>query len=51
MGGIQVVAKWEVHVAPLGALRWDGAFERRHGLFGHLRLGLQLDVDYGPPQG
>jgi hypothetical protein len=25
MGGIQIVIEWEVHIAPLGVSKWDGA--------------------------
>jgi hypothetical protein len=55
MGGVQVATRWEVHVAPFGASRWNGVLGAHprgwQGFFGHLHLRLQANVRCGPLQG
>jgi len=55
MGGIQVATEWEVHAAPLGAKKHDGAFGAYprgwNGLPSPLCLRLQPNFDYGPFEG
>ncbi len=55
MGGIQVAAEWEVHVAPLGIKIHDGAFgacpKGWSGFPSPLCVKLQPKFDYGPLEG